>query len=294
MFLLTVLAVALLAFHVFIHWGLRPGRVAERGTPASLGLAFVAVRIPGPRGRALAAWFVPPVGPGASPTALVLHGWGGNRETMLPLAAPLHRAGYGLLFLDARCHGGSDGDTFASMPRFAEDMASGLSWLQGRPEVDRNRIALIGHSVGAAAALLLASGRRDIGAVVSIAAFSHPARVMGLMLDAWHIPFFPVGWYVLRYVQWLIGHSFDAIAPLHTITRVACPVLLVHGTEDQTVPISDAQALQAARGTLPGRLLEVAGSHDRYEELDQRLPEVIRFLDEALDGGAGFSRPALN
>jgi pimeloyl-ACP methyl ester carboxylesterase len=42
---------------------------------------------------------------------------------MLPIAAPLRRAGLNVLRVDARNHGGSDSDTFSSLPRFAEDLA---------------------------------------------------------------------------------------------------------------------------------------------------------------------------
>lgn len=279
---LLILALVLLSFHGFIHWGLRPTRVLEAKTPENVGLDYEAHCLSTVRGKQLSAWFVPPSGQARAPAVLLMHGWGGNMETMLPLAAPLHSAGYGVLLLDARCHGGSDGDSFSSMPRFAEDLESGLDWLQHRQEVDTGRLAVIGHSVGAAAALLAASRRSDVSAVISIAAFSHPASVMGSMFAARHIPMFPVGSYVLRYVQWVIGYSFDAIAPLHTITKVTCPVLLVHGTDDQMVPVSDAETLQARRAGLPGHLLKVAGSHDSYDEMDQRLPELIRFLNEAL------------
>ena len=48
-----------------------------------------------------------------------------------------------------------------------------------------------------------------------------------------------------RHVQRTIGTSFDAIAPLHTLARVRCPVLLVHGTADATVPFEDARRLAA-------------------------------------------------
>ena len=46
----------------------------------------------------------------------------------------LHERGFALLLVDARCHGQSDGDTFASLPRFAEDIDAALAWLAGQPE----------------------------------------------------------------------------------------------------------------------------------------------------------------
>ena len=170
-----------------------------------------------------------------------MHGWGGNAAMMLPLARPLHDAGFATLFVDARCHGASDDDSFASLPRFAEDVEHAFEWLAARADIDAGRIALIGHSVGAGAALLAASRRPDVAAVVSVAAFSHPAAMMRRWLATRRIPEWPVGRYILGYVQRTIGHRFDDIAPVTTIARVRCPVLLVHGADDDVVPLDDAR-----------------------------------------------------
>ncbi|WP_237716022.1 alpha/beta fold hydrolase, partial [Rubrivivax gelatinosus] len=83
-----------------------------------------------------------------------------------------------MLLLDARCHGGSDDEAFTSMPRFAEDIAAGLAWLGTRPEVRADRLALVGHSVGAAASLLHAARVGGVRGVVSLSAFAHPDEVM--------------------------------------------------------------------------------------------------------------------
>lgn len=64
------------------------------------------------------------------------------------------------------------------MPRFAEDLEHGLDWLLQQPDVDPRRLFLSGHSVGAAAALLVASRREGLAGVVSIAAFANPAEMM--------------------------------------------------------------------------------------------------------------------
>lgn len=36
----------------------------------------------------------------------------------------------------------------------------------------------------------------------------------------------------MRHVQRVIGTTFDDIAPVNTIARVRCPVLVVHGRTD--------------------------------------------------------------
>lgn len=201
---------------------------------------------------------------------------------MLPLAAPLHAAGFALLFLDARCHGRSDEDNFASLPRFAEDIEAGLDWLACQAEIDERRLALVGHSVGAGAALLVASRRSQLCAVVSLAAFAHPAGVMRRWLAGKHVPYWPVGAYVLHYVQRVIGYRFDDIAPVRTIGRVACPVLLVHGEDDATVPLAEARAIHSARSGERVELLVVPGSHDDYGDVGQQIGAVIAFLRRTL------------
>lgn len=261
-----------------VHRSFAPERIAERRSPADLKLDFSEVRIATANGKSLFGWFIPSAGEGRAPAVAILHGWGGNAEMLLPLAEPLHRAGFALLFFDARCHGRSDEDSFASLPRFAEDLAHALDWLRLRPEVDTERIAVIGHSVGAGAALLAASRRNDIAAVASLAAFAHPALMMRRWLAAKGIPYLPFGWLILRYVEFVIGQRFDAIAPLTTIRKLACPVLLVHGDADATVPVAEARAIHAARDGNHVELRVIPGGHDDYGDIERELPILVAFL----------------
>ncbi len=265
------------ALHRAIRRGLAAPRIASAQLPD--GLPWRTAWVPTRNGKRLHGWFIP-AGEHA-PALVIMHGWGGNSATMLPLAAPLHRAGHTLLMVDARCHGDSDDDSFASLPRFSEDIEAALDWLARQPEVDAARLGIIGHSVGAGAALLAASRRPSLRAVVSLAAFAHPATMMRRWLAAKGIPYWPLGAYILAYVQRVIGHRFDAIAPVHTIARVASPVLLVHGLEDETVPLADAEALLAAGRAGQVRLLAVAGSHDDYGDIDRNVSAVTDFLAAA-------------
>jgi dipeptidyl aminopeptidase/acylaminoacyl peptidase len=211
------------------------------------------------------------------PAVLALHGWGSNAALMAPVVPPLHRAGFAVLLIDARCHGRSDGESFTSMPRFAEDIAAGLAWLRRQPGIDADRLALLGHSVGAAATLLHASHNTDVRAVVSLASFAHPREVMRRFMADKHVPYPVLGWYVLRRVQRVIGCSFDDIAPLHTITRVRCPVLLVHGLHDLTVPFADATA---AAGGVRRRPVAAGGRRSR----PARRPRASRWRAGRLPG----------
>ncbi len=278
---LLALAGLLGGANVAIRRGLAAPRVVEAASPQ--GLPWREVRLPTVNGKHLFGWFIP-AGERA-PALVVMHGWGGNAGMMLPLAAPLHEHGYALLLVDARCHGQSDDDSFASLPRFAEDIDAALAWLAGQPEVDAARLGVIGHSVGAGAALLAASRRRDLRAVVSLAAFAHPAGMMRRWLASKRVPHWPFGAYILAYVQRVIGFRFDDIAPCHTIARVTCPVLLVHGLEDDTVPVDEARQIHAARSSDAVELLLVPGSHDDYGDVTRHLVQLGDFLDRSMARG---------
>jgi pimeloyl-ACP methyl ester carboxylesterase len=260
-----------------VHLGFRARRVRETGTPADHGFAFETVRIPTVRRRHLFGWLLP--APGADRTLVVLHGWGSNVELMLPIAAPVRRAGLNVLLCDARNHGQSDSDTFSSLPRFAEDLGQAIAWLKRHQPGRARQIAVLGHSVGAGAALFEASRNADIAAVISIGAFAHPAEVTQRSLSHLHLPRF-VTLLVIRYVEWLIGYRFETIAPINTVCRITCPVLLVHGRQDQTVPVKDARRI-AARCRAPNvRLLVIAGAgHDSTDQIEQHAEKLLRFLE---------------
>ena len=305
----TAGAATLAGGRALVHWGIRKGlavpRVPHHTDPGALGLGFETLRIGTENGKSLHAWFIPGPGPAAgadaeaataaasarkeaevppaaAPAVVVMHGWGGNAALMLPLARPLHEAGYATLFVDARCHGASDDDSFASLPRFAEDTEHAFAWLSTRAGVDPARIALLGHSVGAGAVLFAASRTPQVAAVVSVAAFSHPAAMMRRWLAAKRIPEKPIGRYILDYVQKTIGHRFDDIAPVATISRIRRPVLLVHGADDEVVPIDEAMQIYAMRGDTPVELMTLTGDHESFADLEHHMGRLVAFLDRTL------------
>lgn len=271
--------------HAAILHGLRAPRLPHTQGLVAHGIAGDAVqqvRIAGPRGKQLFGWLVSPcpASPHPVPAVLVMHGWGANASMMGSVVPPLHAAGFAVLLLDARCHGNSDGEAFTSMPRFAEDIAAGLAWLRTQPGIAGDQLALLGHSVGAGAALLHASRHHDVCAVVSLSAFAHPVEVMRRLMAQKRVPFPVIGWYVLRHVQRVIGIRFDAIAPISTIAAVRCPILLVHGSHDTIVPVSDAQRLlSAASGH--AQLLLIDGDHDLREAIDAHGQTLVDFLHSA-------------
>lgn len=109
-------------------------------------------------------------GAGPHPTVVLLHGFPGN-EKNLDLAQAIRRNGFNVLFFHYRGSWGSPGDF--GFGHVVEDVAAALEFLRGdaggqRYRVDRDRLALVGHSMGGFAALKTAALDRGVGCVAAI------------------------------------------------------------------------------------------------------------------------------
>ncbi|HJW56823.1 MAG TPA: alpha/beta fold hydrolase [Burkholderiaceae bacterium] len=278
-------SVLLLGLRAMLHRGLAPQPAQEGAQPAELGLPARPVRIAADRGLHLFAWYIPVLHESPAPAVVLMHGWGGNASTLLPAAQALHRAGYAVLLPESRNHGRSDRDDHSSLPRFAQDLDYALDWLKAQPGIDTTRMAMLGHSVGGAAVLLSASRRHDLCAAISVSAFAHPEQIMRRWLSAWHIPYLPLGWLINRYVEQVIGQRFSAIAPVATLRKIQCPVMLVHGRHDTTVPIDEARRILHHCGPANTILLVLDGTHEAFEDMDLAMRHLLAFLSNACEPG---------
>ncbi len=281
--ILVLLLAAIFLFPIALHLAYRAPRIKERTTPEQFGLPYSEHRISTVKDKQLFAWWIR--AEQSCCTLIIVHGWGANAEMMLPLAQPFHQAGMDVLLYDARNHGQSDGDSFSSLPRFAEDLSQVLAWTkQNNP--DHSVIAL-GHSVGAAATILAASHGADLDLVIGVSGFAHPRLMMNRHLNRPWLPRFlrPL---ILNYVQWVIGFRFDDIAPMNRIPHVRCPVLLAHGSDDTVVPIEDMHRIVAsATAERPVQVMAVAGAqHDSVELFQQHAGELIAFIRDNLGKSA--------
>ena len=275
---------------------LAPAVTLKGSQPQALGLLAQTVRIPAARGLSLFAWFVPAHALGPRPTVVLLHGWCGNASNLLPAAQALHQAGFAMLLMQSRNHGRSDRDDHSSQPRFAEDLDSAIYWLKTLARVDTTCIVALGHSVGAAAVLLSASRRDDLAAVVSIAAFAHPEQLMRRWFALRYVPYWPLAWLINRSLERVIGTSFDDIAPVNTVTKATCPVLLMHGRQDIVVPVTHRIRKRGCERNVT--LIECDGTHEAFDDADGVIRHILDFVESALCARSGealtaFPQPGL-
>jgi dienelactone hydrolase len=97
------------------------------------------------------------------PAVLVLGGDGGVPATWAPVLA-----GHGYVTLSL-AYFGAEGLPADLVEVRLEYLERGMDWLRARPSVDPGRIAVLGHSRGAEAALLLAATYPEVRAVVALA-----------------------------------------------------------------------------------------------------------------------------
>jgi len=250
----------------------RPPQREVHQSPSDFGLPEEQVWLTNPRDIKLHGWFVS--AGDSAPALIVLHGWGGNAAHMLDLAPSIHEAGLHSLFLDARNHGLSEHDDHTSMLRFAEDLGTAVEYLWAREDV--SDVAVIGHSVGAAAAIYYASYHTDVSAVVSVASFAHPGEMMNENLP---LPG-PVRWVVLKAIETMIGKGFDVIAPRSRVEYVSVPLLLVHGEQDDVVPVKDSYEL-ADRRPNTELLIVPDGAHSDLKPFEPYFPQVMDFIESS-------------
>ncbi|MDW8051879.1 MAG: alpha/beta fold hydrolase [Armatimonadota bacterium] len=145
------------------------------------------VRVPNRKAKIeLAGTLTLPQGKPPFPALVLLTGSGAqNRDEeifghkpFLVLADFLTRAGYATLRMDDRGVGGSGGDFLrATTLDFAEDALAAVRYLQGRKEIDRKRIGLLGHSEGAlVGAIAAAKAPRQVAFLIMLAGIGVPGE----------------------------------------------------------------------------------------------------------------------
>ncbi len=130
-------------------------------------------------GLRLVGTFSPGAGAGPRPAVLLLHMLGSNREAWAPLAPELADVGYSVLALDMRGHGETGGAPDWTLA--GDDLTRVWQVLSGRPDVDAGRTAIIGASIGANLALVVAA---EIPAVRTVVLLSPGLDYRGVQTEA--------------------------------------------------------------------------------------------------------------
>lgn len=251
-------------------------------TPNDYDLDYEDVTVTTSDGLDLAAWYIP----SSNGAAVVqLGGCCAARDDELESAAVLARNGYGVLMLDQRGHGGSEGDGMIWGWWGELDVAAGVDFLAARSDVVDGRIGAIGMSVGGEQVIAAAGVDHRIRAVVAEGVSARGSRDEGTVAGG-------LGGLYMRHVDRLTKHAAALMTSADTPTQMRDAVRAM--TPDQQVfvlisgsapnEVAAAEALTAigpdtiSTWTIPDAG-HIQGLATHPEEWERR---VIGFLDDAL------------
>lgn len=192
-------------------------------------------------GVRLHGWFLTGAAPRTGITILLLHGNTGNLSGLAPDAAFLRERGFDVFLIDYRGYGKSDGETLDEAT-VKLDGAAALRYLTAERGVDPATIALFGYSLGTTVATDLA--------------VSSPCRALAIVA-----PLASARWQAHMVLPWLSDLFLDQMrSPFDTvgkIGRVNCPVLVVHGSNDEVISVTQGRAVYEA-APQPKRLARIS------------------------------------
>ncbi len=214
-------------------------------------------QVPGTSDQVL-LWWLPSSEPDA-PTVLYLHGTFRNLYQNMPKIKAFRQAGFSVVGVEYRGWGLSSSIAPSESSIYA-DAQLGWQELVKRQPVPSKRL-IYGHSLGGAVAIELASARHyrvDYGALMVEASFSRLPDVLA------------VHGVLGTMLSWLVVDEFDSASK---IKRVDAPILMMHGTSDNTIDIKLGYRLRDA-APVGTRFIEIpGGSHSR---LFSDAPEVYQ------------------
>jgi alpha-L-fucosidase 2 len=211
----------------------------------------------------LDAWI--PQASGPQPAVILVHGGGweaGDKRTYIrPWFEALSAAGMGWISINYRLSGE------AKHPAAVEDIQAAVRWVRANAtklRIDPQRIALMGESAGAHLAMLAAlRGREQVAGVIGFYGIYD--------VPLWIRQRGEVPRNIASYLPDVQPATLRAASPVEYITSGSPPILLVHGSADNGVPVAQSERLCAAAKAngVPCELMIVDGAPHGVENWEK-------------------------
>jgi acetyl esterase/lipase len=234
--------------------------------------------------------------PGAEPhpAVILIHGGGlveGERYFMTDLARALAEAGYVTFNITYRLFGSDESNLWPSQ---LDDVQRAVRWLRANAAtygVDPERVCALGHSSGGHLAALLGTRETRDNADPTLASYSSRVTcVVDLSGEADLTMPESAGYFtdVLGGTPEEVPDAYRDASPLFHVDEETVPFLILHGGDDEAVPIEQSRRMAEALQTDGIEVIygEFPGESHRAT-MDWRLvgPFTLAFLDRHLEPG---------
>jgi uncharacterized protein len=248
------------------------------------------------KGQQIVGMMHVPEGKGRFPAALLLHGFTGMKSEahrmFVKLSRQLAAQGIASLRFDFRGSGDSAGE-FEQMTIKSEitDALEALKFLSRHKRVNSKRIGLVGMSLGGAiASHVVGKESKRIKSLVLWAPVAEGAKVLdGLSTPEAVSSLVQTGItdHGGNLVSMQFIRQFGEMKPLREVAKAKCPVLIVHGAKDETVPPQHSDLYERAllSPKRPVKKIVISGADHVFGGglWEQRLiAETVNWLGETL------------
>jgi pimeloyl-ACP methyl ester carboxylesterase len=231
-------------------------------------------------GSILQGWFIP--GKNRMGTVILMHGVRANRLSMLNRARFLARAGYSVLLFDFQAHGESTGEYITFGYLESKDAQAAVDFLHQNN--DRDKIGVIGVSMGGAASLL-ATPSLEVDALILESVYPTIEEAISdritMRLGKLGTIFTPLLTYQLKP---RLGVGPEEMRPIEKAAEATSPKFFIFGTEDRHTRIDESRRLFAhAADPKEAWAIDGAGHVDLHEySKDEYERRVLDFLERYL------------
>jgi len=195
-----------------------------------------------------------PEGAGKFPAVLLCHGFTGSRTEshflFVKMSRELERRGIASLRFDFRGSGESDGE-FVEMTVSGEicDARAALDFLARQRRVDRGGIGMLGLSLGGFVAAHVASSDERVKSLVLWSAVATSELIIERVLTPPNRRKLKRDGYIDAGGLAVGKGFFEDVAQLNALDRIArsrAAILIIHGADDEVVPVEHAELYRSA------------------------------------------------
>lgn len=218
-----------------------------------------------------------PEGAGPFPVAILIHGggWGGGdrAEVYVPPNGPFTDAKFTWFSIDYRLA------PKYRWPACIDDVRTAIRWVKEHASEfkgDPNNLTLVGYSAGGHLAAFAAATEDDSTCVQGLVLFAGPTDLLSDCQRRGEVsPALQALFDRGPEIDGEMKTKLRELSPLTHLTDRMPPTLLIHGTEDKSVPYSQSVAFQAKLKDLnvPCELITIPGGEHRLQDWPRLNPE---------------------